>query len=59
MISTMIENRITGFEFHPVFEKIKGEEVLKSLKVEFLEKGWVISETTIDTISEEELDRLQ
>ena len=59
MLGGVIENRITGFEFHPAFEKIKGEEVLKSLKVEFLEKGWVISETTIDTISEEELDRLQ
>ncbi len=59
MFSTMIENRITGFEFYPEFEKDDGVELLKALKIEFLEKGRVISETTIENVKKEEAERLQ
>lgn len=58
MISVM-EDRITGFAFHPEFEEIKGVKVLKSLKIEFLETGREIDTRTIEKINEKELDRLQ
>lgn len=58
MYST-VDNRITGFEFHPEFEKIRRVEVLKSLKVDFLEKGQLITTETFKNINEEELERMQ
>ena len=58
MISVM-EDRITGFAFHPKFKKIKGKKVLKSLEVEFLESGREIDKKTIENINEKELDKLQ
>ena len=58
MISVM-EDRMTGFAFHPKFEKIKGKKVLKSLEVEFLESGSEIDKKTIENINEKELDKLQ
>lgn len=58
MISVM-EDRMTGFAFHPKFEKIKGKKVLKSLEVEFLESGREIDKKTIENINEKELDKLQ
>lgn len=59
MYSTVIESRVTGFEFHPEFEKIRNEDVLKSLKVDFLEKGRLIATESFDEINKEQLERLQ
>lgn len=59
MYSAATDSRITGFEFHPEFEKIRGEDVLKCLNVDFLEKGRLISTEFFDGINEEQLERLQ
>ena len=59
MYGTITDNRITGFEFHPEFEKIRGKEVLKSLKVDYLENGRFIATETFDNIDEKQLERLQ
>lgn len=56
---SIVDSRITGFEFHPEFEKIRRVEVLKSLKVDFLEKGKLITTETLKNINEEELERMQ
>lgn len=50
---------MTGFEFHLEFEKIRGEEVLKRLTVDFLEKGRLISTEVFESINEKQFERLQ
>ena len=58
MYST-VDARITGFEFHPEFEKVRKEEVLKRLKVDFFEKGRLIATESFNEIDKEQLERLQ
>lgn len=59
MYSATVDSRITGFEFHPQFEKIREKDVLKSLKVDLLEKGRQIATESYDEINKEQLERLQ
>lgn len=59
MYSTTSDSIITGFEFFPEFEKIRGEDVLKSLKVDLLERGRLINTESFNGINEEQLERLQ
>lgn len=56
---SVIENRITGFEFFPEYEKNREQNNLSSLKVELLEDGEVISTEIYKNISKEQFERLQ
>lgn len=56
---SIVEERITGFEFFPKYENVREEENLSSLKVELLEDGEVISTETLEDITKEQFERLQ
>ena len=56
---SIVDSRITGFEFHPEYAKIRRKKTVKKLKVDFLEKGHVIATEIFDNINEEEIERLQ
>lgn len=56
---SIVEDRITGFEFFPKYEKVREEEILSNLKVELLEDGEVISTETLEGITKEQFERLQ
>lgn len=58
MYSTL-DSKITGFEFHPEFEKVRRKETIKSLKVDFLEKGRLITTESFNEINEDQIERLQ
>ena len=55
---SIVEKSITGFKFDPILNKVRGKELLKGLKVEYLEDGKVIAREIFQNIDEIQKERL-
>lgn len=54
-----IDSKVTGFEFHPHYRKERGKEVLKSLELDLLSNGNIITSESYDNITENQIGRMQ